>query len=41
VLPPEDIDRVRDMVENLERLSDIRPLIALLAPAPKGEERPA
>jgi aconitate decarboxylase len=32
VLPPEDIDRVRDMVENLERLADIRPLIALLAP---------
>jgi 2-methylcitrate dehydratase PrpD len=32
VLPPEDIDRVRDMVENLERLADIRQLIALLAP---------
>ncbi len=35
VLPPEDIDRVRDMVENLERLADIRQLIALLAPSPK------
>jgi hypothetical protein len=35
VLLPEDIDRVRDMVENLERLADIRQLIALLAPAPK------
>jgi hypothetical protein len=32
VLPPADIDRVRDMVENLERLTDIRQLIALLAP---------
>lgn len=41
VLPPEDIDRVRDMVENLERLADIRQLIALLAPSPKVEERPA
>ena len=41
VLPPEDIDRVRDMVENLESLADIRQLIALLAPSPKGEERPA
>jgi len=40
VLPPEDIDRVRDMVENLERLADIRQLIARLAPAPKGEEQP-
>src|SRR5437870_8256515 len=35
VLPPEDIDRVRDMVENLERLADIRQLIALLARASK------
>lgn len=41
VLPLEDIDRVRDMAENLERLADIRQLIALLAPSPKGEERPA
>jgi hypothetical protein len=41
VLPPADIDRVRDMVENLERLADIRQLIALLAPSPRGEERPA
>jgi hypothetical protein len=41
VLPPEDIDRVRDMVENLESLADIRQLIALLAPSPKVEERPA
>ena len=41
VLPPEDIDRVRDMVENLERLADVRQLIALLAPSPKGYERPA
>jgi hypothetical protein len=41
VLPPEDIDRVRDMVEHLERLADIRQLIALLAPSPKVEERPA
>jgi hypothetical protein len=32
VLPPEDIDQVRDMVENLESLVDIRQLIALLAP---------
>ena len=32
VLPPADIDRVRDMVEHLERLTDIRQLIALLAP---------
>jgi len=35
VLLPEDIDRVRDMVENLECLADIRQLIALLAPSPK------
>jgi hypothetical protein len=35
VLPPEDIDRVRGMVEHLERLADIRPLIALLAPSPR------
>ena len=35
VLPPEDIDRVRDMVEHLERLADIRQLIALLDPAPR------
>jgi len=35
VLPPEDIARVRDMVEHLERLADIRPLIGRLAPAPK------
>src|SRR4029450_6012266 len=35
VLPPEDIDRVRDMVENLESLADIRQLIALLARSPK------
>jgi len=35
VLQPQDIDRVRDMVENLERLADIRQLIAILAPAPK------
>jgi hypothetical protein len=41
VLSPADIDRVRDMVENLERLTDIRQLLALLAPSPKGEERPA
>ena len=31
VLPLQDIDRVRDMVENLEFLADIRQLIALLA----------
>jgi hypothetical protein len=36
VLPPEDIHRVRDMVESLERLADIRQLIALLASGPKG-----
>jgi hypothetical protein len=36
VLPPADIDRVRDMVDNLERLADIRQLIALLAPSPKA-----
>jgi hypothetical protein len=35
VLPPEDIDRVHDMIENLERLTDIRQLIALLAPSPR------
>ncbi len=34
VLPLQDIDRVRDMVENLEFLADIRQLIALLAPFP-------
>ena len=38
VLPPEDIDRVRDMVENLERLADIRPLIALSLPATASAE---
>jgi hypothetical protein len=32
---PEDIDRVHDMVENLESLTDIRQLIDLLAPSPK------
>jgi hypothetical protein len=31
VLPPEDIERVHDMVETLERLADIRQLIAPLA----------
>ncbi len=41
VLLPEDIDRMRDMVENLERLADIRQLLALLAPSPKVSERPA
>jgi hypothetical protein len=35
VLPPQDIDRVYDMVENLESLADIRQLIALLAPFSK------
>jgi 2-methylcitrate dehydratase PrpD len=35
VLPHADIDRVRDMVENLEHLADIRQLIALLAPSPR------
>ena len=33
-LPLQDIDRVRDMVENLECLADIRQLIALLTPSP-------
>src|SRR4030095_9304193 len=33
VLPPEDIARGRDLVENLEGLGEIRPLIALLAPS--------
>jgi hypothetical protein len=41
VLPPEDIDQVRNMAGNLERLADIRQIIALLVPSPKAEERPA
>jgi 2-methylcitrate dehydratase PrpD len=34
-LQPQDIDRVYDMVENLESLADVRQLIAILAPSPK------
>jgi 2-methylcitrate dehydratase PrpD len=35
VLQPKDIDRVHDMVENLESLADVRQLIAILAPSPR------